>query len=184
MSKLHIKQEVFPIQSTMNRYSVEDTFAVAEKGIQDIEAFLASFPASLSIINVEKHSAFQKKDIDLLWVYLDNDKETMKRIEAKIDRYTSGNFFFETVSNEQKGTPGCFLYTEADYLFYYFLEWKTLYVLSVEEVRSWFLQNESRFKEKKLSTSIGNDFYTSKGRIVPIKTVLRECPSVKRHQLA
>lgn len=167
----------------MNRYSVKDTFAVAEKGIRDIEAFLESFPASLSIINVEKHDAFQKKDIDLLWVYLDKDIEKMKRIEAKIDRYTSGNFFFETVSNEQKETPGCFLYTEADYLFYYFLELKELYILPVSEVRSWFLENQSRFKEVALSTSVGQDFYTSKGCIVPIKTVLKYCPSVKKHTL-
>ncbi|WP_214688301.1 MULTISPECIES: hypothetical protein [unclassified Exiguobacterium] len=174
---------MFTIQATMNRYTVEDTFAVADEGIKDIEAFLRSFSASLAIINVEKHETFQKKDVDLLWVYLENGVEKMKRIEAKIDRYKSGNFFFETVSNENKGTPGCFLYTEADYLFYYFLEWKSLFVLPVKEIQTWFSANEHRFKEKTLATAVGKDYYTSKGKVVPIKTVLRECKFVKRHSL-
>lgn len=165
------------------QYTMKETMKVAEEGIKDIQSFLTSFPSSLSVINVEKHPAFQKKDIDLLWVYLSNGNEVMKRIEAKIDRYTTGNFFFETVSNEQKGTPGCFLYTEADYLFYYFLEWKALYVLPVPEVRNWFLQNIERFKEKSLSTKVSNSFYTSKGRLVPIQTLLDECPAVKKHLL-
>lgn len=165
-------------------YSMKETMEVAKSGMVDIEKFLRSFPSSLSVINVEDHKTYRKKDIDLLWVYLANGVEQMKRIELKVDRYTSGNFFFETASNVGKGTDGCFMYTEADYLFYYFQEWKKLYVLPVAEVRAWFIENEERFPEKSLGTKIGDkQIYSSKGRLVPIRTVIKECPSVKVHIL-
>ncbi|WP_442637703.1 hypothetical protein [Rossellomorea marisflavi] len=163
---------------------MKETIEVAKNGMKDIEAFLSSFSSSLSVINVEDHPLYQKKDIDLLWVYLENGRENMKRIELKVDRYTSGNFFFETASNVGKGTNGCFMYTESDYLFYYFVQWKRLYILPVEEVRDWFKENESRFVEKSLGTKIGNkQAYESKGRLVPIEVVLKECPGVKLHCL-
>lgn len=171
-------------ETARKSYSMQETMEVAKNGMKEIEAFLSSFPSSLSVINVEDHPLFQKKDIDLLWVYLENGMEKMKRIELKVDRYTSGNFFFETASNVGKGTNGCFMYTEADYLFYYFVQWKRLYVLPVEEVRTWFTKNEERFVEKSLGTKIGNrQAYQSKGKLVPIETVLAECPGVKLHCL-
>lgn len=172
-------------ENQQNTYSMKETLAVAKSGMVDIEKFLHSFPSSLSVINVEDHEMYRKKDIDLVWVFLSKGIEQTKRIELKVDRYTSGNFFFETASNVGKGTNGCFMYTEADYLFYYFQEWKKLYVLPVAEVRSWFIENESRFTEKTLGTSIGEKrAYNSKGRLVPIKTVLKECPNVKVHLLS
>ena len=165
-------------------YSMKETMEVAKSGMVDIEKFLRSYPSSLSIINVEDHEVYRKKDIDLLWVYLANGAEQMKRIELKVDRYTSGNFFFETASNVGKGTDGCFMYTEADYLFYYFQQWKKLYILPVEEVRPWFIENEERFEEKSLGTKIGNkQAYSSKGRLVSIQTVIKECSNVKVYQL-
>jgi hypothetical protein len=171
-------------ERTTKTYSMKETMAVAKSGMVDIEKFLSSFPSSIAVVNVEDHPAYRKKDIDLLWIYLHKGNEQMKRIELKVDRYTSGNFFFETASNVAKGTDGCFMYTEADYLFYYFQQWKKLYVLPVEEVRAWFVSNEERFTEKSLGTKIGDkQVYSSKGKLVPIKTVITECPGVKCHQL-
>ena len=165
-------------------YSMKETMEVAKSGMVDIEKFLRSYPSSLAVINVEDHDTYRKKDIDLLWVYLNKGVEQMKRIELKVDRYTSGNFFFETASNVGKGTDGCFMYTEADYLFYYFQEWKKLYILPVNEVRAWFIENEERFAEKSLGTKIGDkEAYSSKGRLVPIKTVVKECANVKSYIL-
>jgi hypothetical protein len=63
-----------------------------------------------------------------------SDGETRRRaykIEIEGDRWhTTGNFFFETYSNQEKATPGCFLYTQADLVFCYFVEPHLLYILS------------------------------------------------------
>lgn len=171
-------------EKTTKTYSMDETMEVAKRGMKDIEKFLSSYPSSVGILNVEDHKAYQKKDIDLLWIYLHKDKEEMKRIELKVDRYKSRNFFFETISNRTKGTPGCFMYTEADYLFYYFESLNTLYILPVEKVRSWFVANIDRFEEKHLGTEWGGkERYGSTGRLVPILTVLAECPGVKKHSV-
>lgn len=171
-------------EKQQNTYSMKETMEVAKSGMVDIEKFLCSYPSSLSVINVEDHEEFRKKDIDLVWVFHRKGVVDNKRIELKVDRYTSGNFFFETASNVGKGTDGCFMYTEADYLFYYFQQWKKLYILPVAEVRSWFIENEERFTEKSLGTKIGDKHvYSSKGRLVPIQTVVKECPNVKSYIL-
>ena len=50
-------------------------------------------------------------------------------VEAKADKVISSNIFFETISNKEKNTLGCMLKTEADYIFYYFIAFKELYIL-------------------------------------------------------
>lgn len=167
-----------------NSYSMKETMEVAQRGMVDIENFLTSYKSSLGVINVEDHKDYQKKDIDLLWVFQRNGKHETKSIELKVDRYKSRNFFFETISNQKKGTPGCFMYTEADYLFYYFESMQTLYILPVEEVREWFLQNMSRFEEKTLGTQMnGETIYGSVGRLVPIQAVVKECAHIKCYKI-
>ena len=102
-------------------------------------------------------------------------------MEIKGDRHhRTGNFFFETVSNESKGTTGCFLYTRAEWLFYYFVEVQTLYCLPMYSVRPWFEENMDRFRERRTSTPVaeGQEHYVTVGRLVPIQTVLAEVPGV------
>ena len=158
----------------MNSYTMKETLEIADKAYADIEKFLLSKKETIAVINVENDKDFQKKDIDLLWIFKKDGSPVMKKIEIKGDRYArTGNFFIETVSNESKNTPGCFLYTEADYIFYYFVETRELNVLPVEECKEWFLENIDRFEEKRLSTKVGFDGYSSSGRIVP-KTIMRK----------
>jgi hypothetical protein len=87
------------------------------------------------------------------------------------------------VSNESKGTPGCFLYTKAEWLFYYFLEIGKLYCLPMDKVRPWFIQNLARFKEQRTSTPTGSgEGYVTIGRLVPITAVLAEVEGVLQFQ--
>ena len=100
----------------------------------------------------------------------------MKKVEIKGDRYAhTGNFFIETVSNREKNTPGCFMYTEADFIYYYFVDTKELNVMPVEKSRNWFVKNMHKFEEKMLSTKVGDvGYYTSLGRLVPKKVMRNE----------
>jgi len=153
---------------------------VAERASTELEAWLREWHGTVNVENVEGDSDYQAKDIDLLWMTIARDYT----IEIKADRWhETGNFFFETVSNKEKGTPGCFLYTEADFLFYYFTEPRTLYILSMPRTRQWFLENANRFAERETTTPVGHDHYSTVGRLVPIQTALAEVTGIKVKQL-
>ena len=141
--------------------------------IEDITIWLNQLPITSQVDNVELDTTYQKLDIDLIWY---RKQQSKLFLEVKGDNYnTTGNYFFETVSNSSKGTKGCFLYTQADYLFYYFIYTRQLHILEVEPVRYWFNYNQSRFMSKFPSTAINNgELYCSEGKIVPIHVVQRE----------
>ncbi len=163
------------------RISMTSGMQVAQRAAADIDAWLRSLPQTLNVQNVENDPHFQQMDVDLLWT---TDKRSYQ-VEIKGDRWhQTGNFFFETHSNWEKGTPGCFLYTEADLLFYYFVVPRHLYILPMPATREWFLANQQRFKERATTTPIGNyDYYTTVGRLVPITIVLQQVPNVNKQRL-
>ena len=162
------------------KITMADGVRVAERASTEIEAWLREWYGTVNVENVEGDPDYQAKDIDLLWSTIVRDYS----IEIKADRWhETGNFFFEPVSNKEKGTPGCFLYTEADFLFYYFTEPRTLYILPMPRTRQWFLENLARFTERETTTPVGSDHYTTVGRLVPIQSVLAEVSAVKIKQL-
>ena len=157
-------------------YSMNDNMGVARQAAEDIEAWLSTLPRTISVVNVEDDPAYQKLDIDLL---VTTDRG-LTRVEIKGDRYhRTGNFFFETHSNKEKGTPGCFLYTEADWVFYYFVVPRTLYLLPMPATRDWFVSNIDRFRERQTTTKVGSETYTTVGRLVPIAVVWSEVGGVR-----
>src|SRR5699024_5516662 len=126
----------------MKKYSMTEAMSVAKQAATDIEAFLNGFKETIKVINVEDVEVYQEKDIDLLWRRYSNDKKVETTIEIKGDLYHyTGNYFFETISNKSKQTPGCFMYTEAEYLFYYYVNEKELHVIPMEATRKWFKEN-------------------------------------------
>ena len=153
--------------------SMSSGMQVAKQATADIEAWLRSLSQTQKIENVENNPIYQEIDVDLLWT----THKACYQVEIKGDRWhQTGNFFFETHSNKEKGTTGCFLYTKADLLFYYFIEPRDLYILPMIETRSWFQLNIQRFKERAVKTPVGQDSYTTVGRLVPIEMVLQEVP--------
>ena len=169
----------------IKQHKMSYTTGVARTAAADVTHFLEThWKQTVAVHNVEDDKAYQQYDIDLLWtVVTGSGRLRVIPIEVKGDRYHyTGNFFFETVSNEAKGTPGCFLYTKAYWLFYYFVETGALYCLPMDKVRPWFLENGSRFEEKRTSTPVGSESYVTVGRLVPIETVLAEVEGVMRFQ--
>ncbi|MDF5707950.1 MAG: hypothetical protein PUP90_09800 [Nostoc sp. S4] len=161
-------------------YSMDDGVQVANQAASDIEAWLWGKPETISLNNVENDPNYQHRDIDLIWT-----TQTGKiLIEIKGDRWNkTRNLFFETDSNLEKGTPGCFMYTEADWLFYYFVNTRQLYKLPMPKTREWFHITMKRFRERATTTPVGSSYYTTVGRLVPITTVMMEVPGIKMEQL-
>ena len=163
------------------QYNINDSNQVAKQASQDIEVWLRSLPQTSAVVNVEHDPAYWKRDIDLI---LTTDKGVFN-LEVKGDRWhKSGNFFFETHSNQERGTPGCFLYTEADWICYYFVTTRILYLLPMPETRDWFLACQNgRFQEKTTTTKVRDTFYTTVGRLVPIKIAKSEVAGRKIRKL-
>jgi hypothetical protein len=162
-------------------YSMSATTRVAQQAADDITHWLRGRSNTVSVVNVENDPTYQRLDIDLLWT----TTQTTYRVEVKGDRlHHTGNFFFETHSNWERGTPGCFLYTEADMVFYYFVGPRTLYILPMPQTRQWFLANSHRFRERSTRTPIHDGYYTTVGRVVPISVVQAEVDGVRQIQLS
>lgn len=158
-----------------NQYTMDDRVKVADRAARDIEEYLNSLDYTLSVVNVENDTYYRKEDVDLIWTYRVNGKEVVKRVEIKGDTYSqSKNFFIETISNMTKNTPGCFLYTQSNYIFYYFVEKKELTILQMDKFKPWFMKNQERFEKRNLSTKAGNGSYRSEGRLVPKEILWRE----------
>jgi hypothetical protein len=163
-------------------YVFRATQVLAQRGAAHIEAWLRAKPETLELKNVETEPSYQAIDVDFLWYT--RRKPKGYKLELKVDSYYhTGNFFFETYSNLERATPGCFLYTEADLLFYYFLPQGVLYILPLPETRAWFLSEQTSFPERDNRTPVKDGFYTTRGRLVPRSALMRAIPQASVYTL-
>ena len=143
-------------------------------GIEEITKYLKSLPETVDVIPATKEQQ-KGQDIDLVWVRTRDGKEVNSTVEVKVDTqgHTTGNYAFETISNEELRTPGCFVRTEADLFFYYFVGDKKLHIMKTDTARDWFL-GEMRKKPKRFRifdtytpNDNGSHHYCTIGRLVP-----------------
>jgi hypothetical protein len=165
----------------LKRATMDACNKVAKQAADDIEAWLRKHKSTIDVLNVENLPQYRLVDIDLIL----KTKRGDKTIEIKGDTYhRTGNFFLETISNKERNTPGCFMYTEADFVYYYFVVIKKLYILPMPDTRLWFLEHLEEFRESATQTVVGNgSYYTTVGRLVPIKTLLHNVENVKIYDL-
>ena len=105
----------------------------------------------------------------------------MRGIEVKGDRQPRRRrYFFELVSNLERDTPGCFLYSGADLMVYVFLAQAELHVLPLQAVREWFLPRAKDYELRHTFTQTGAIRYTTVGAVVPVKDVCEFVPQVRR----
>lgn len=156
-------------------HDIIDSFAIAKQSAFEIEKYLSKLDYVANVQNVEDEEEFQKIDVDLLADFTVNDAVKNYKLEIKGDTWErSGNYFFETVSNTSKNTLGCFLYTQCDYLYYYFINTKELHVLKMNDVRDWFLINPKKFATKQVYTKCSSGYYMTVGKVVPIHMVQKQ----------
>jgi hypothetical protein len=174
------------IPAKPRRYSMAEASAVEAGAIAAIVDYLRQRPGTLLVEDVRADFSYRSVDVDLVWTWRGaSGQEHVTWLEVKADRWHhTGNFFFETESNREKGTPGCFLYTQANYLLYYFVTPRTLYVLPMPATRDWFLANQERFPKRATSTPVGSgEHYVTVGQLVPISEVLKGVSGVGERQI-
>ena len=101
------------------------------------------------------------------------------KIEIKTDTYRSGNIYYETVSAEETGSIGGFEKTTADYMFYYFINLQTLYILDMKQYREWFKDHQEEFdaagyQKKVKNARFNSSTYTSIGYAFPVSLLEQE----------
>ena len=159
-------------------FSMRGVQGAGDRAVQHACEFLRNEVPGSHVHDVQQDPRFQHRGVDLLWEHPDGQ---VRGIEVKGDRqYTRRNYFFELVSNLEKDTPGCFLYSEADWIIYVFLSQKELHVLPLKQVREWFLPLARNYPVKHAITRTGPLRYTTLGVAVPVRDAMGAVPAIRR----
>jgi hypothetical protein len=156
-------------------FSMRGVQGAADRAVQHARTWLLETAPGSRVHDVQEDPRFQHRGVDLLWELPTGE---VRGIEVKGDRQTRRRYWFELVSNLEKDTPGCFLYSGADLMVYVFLSQAELHVLPLKEVREWFLPRAKAYALKQTSTKTGAIRYTTVGAVVPCHEVLEAVPSV------
>jgi hypothetical protein len=120
--------------------------------------------------DIQNNRFFQKLDVDLNVV-------DFGLVEVKGDTYRTGNVFVEVIANAEKGRPGAMTYTQADYLFYYFLAEGRALLIPVAEMKAWIASGRAQEFPRKTSythtNAIGHTYHCI-GHVVPWEVMLEE----------
>ncbi len=157
-------------------FSMHGVRSAAQRATVLARQALLRADSSSQIHDVQDDPRFQHRGVDLLW-----DRPSPKAllgVEVKGDRQGSrrGRYFFELVSNFEKNTPGCFLYSTADLMLYVALDANEVHILQFPTVRAWFLKNAKKYPLKAAQTKSGPVLYTTLGAPVPMRDVKKAIP--------
>ncbi|MCP3138855.1 hypothetical protein [Pyxidicoccus xibeiensis] len=159
-------------------FSMRGVQGAADRAVQHARAWLLQTEPGSRVHDVQADPRFQHRGVDLLWELPSGE---VRGIEVKGDRNaTRRRYFFELVSNLEKDTPGCFLYSGADLLVYVFLSQGELHVLPMRAAREWFLPRAKEYSLKHAFTQTGAIRYTTVGAVVPVRDVAEGVPGVLR----
>ncbi len=163
----------------MRAYSMRGVQGAADRAVALArEALTRDEPGSF-FHDVQGDPRFQHRGVDLLWQHADG---SVHGVEVKGDRqgFRRGTYFFELVSNAEKNSPGCFLYSLADLYVYVFVDVRQVHVLNLKAVREWFVPRAKEYTLKTTRTRTGAVLYTTVGAIVPIRDVRDSVPDAVR----
>jgi hypothetical protein len=160
-------------------YTMQSVRGAADRAVAVARAFLLGEDARSDIHDVQADPRFQARGIDILW---ERPGGALLGVEVKGDRQAArrGNYFFELVSNLEKNTPGCFLYSTADLLLYVFLQRLEVHLLPLSATRSWFLDAAGEYPLRHTGTRLGAEGYTTVGALVPVRHVLKGVTGARR----
>jgi hypothetical protein len=165
----------------MRSYSMRGVQGAADRAVSLARQWLIAESPGSRVHDVQEDPRFQHRGVDLLW---DRPGEPVLGVEVKGDRQARrGNYFLELVSNVERDTPGCFLYSTADLLLYVFLAPREVHCLPLKATRDWFIPRAKEYPLKSTRTRTGAVLYTTVGAIVPVKQILSEVPGATKTRL-
>ena len=138
---------------------------IGNKDENTIFNYLLNHSSTISLIDVSKDKWFRQFDIDFIQV----TNNGINKIEVKTDRLAdkTGNMVYEIWSDRRIYAKGCFEKTEADYIFYYLINNRTLYVFNTKELREWVLKHTNNLKQ----TNMGDNAFGYVIRLNDLKDI-------------
>ena len=138
---------------------------IGKKGEYYIYNYLLSHSSTINLIDVSKDKWFQQFDIDFLQV----TNNGINKIEVKTDRLAdkTGNMVYEIWSDRRIYSKGCFEKTEADYIFYYLINTRILYIFNTKELREWVSEHINDLKQ----TDMGDNAFGFVIRLDDLKDI-------------
>src|SRR5260370_28091744 len=159
-------------------YSMTGVRGAADRAVELARSYLTRQDSLGQIHDVQEDPRFQERGVDLLWERL---RAPVLGVEVKGDRQARrGNYFFELISNLERETPGCFLYSSADLLLYVFLSPREVHHLPMPATREWFLARANSFELRSTQSQAGPKRNTTVRVLVPMQLMLAHVPGASR----
>jgi hypothetical protein len=162
----------------MRAYTMSAVRSTADHAVALAREWMSFQKQGSLIHDVQQDPRFQHRGVDLLWEWPGEEK--LLGVEVKGDRHPSTNYFLELISNAEKETPGCFLYSTADLMLYAFVRDREVHELPLPALREWFLPRAKGYETAHAKTRAGTAHYTTVGALVPVKEVQREVAGANR----
>ena len=166
---------------------MQDSVKVGELGEKAVLNFLLTKNYVQSYFDVRGEKAYLEKDVDYIIMFIDKSRHP---IEIKTDTYShTGYIFYEFISCIERNTLGCFQKTKARWIFYYFVNDGTLYIIHVRKFRYWYEENKCRFKTATVTNEILDEngkhtgkFFHSNGHLIP-RVEIEHLDCVRKHHI-
>lgn len=152
-------------------YNFHDSLTFGKRGEDIVIKYLLD--NNEDVCDVSNNKKYQKCDIDAFVTTKDSRRFS---VEIKTDSFYTGNIFFEFISSIDPFSLGCMIKTKADFLFYFFIKTKELYILNMKKYRAFVAENMDNFQWKKVK----NTEYESVGFLVPKKYLEENFKSYKK----
>ena len=153
---------------TMNNFNTDFEFSKRSK--ETIFAFLRKSEFIDSIEDVENSKFYQNKGIDALL----KSKNGTITAELKADRYPANNIVFETQSNVDKNSPGCFIYSRANLWIYHYVNSGVACIFEHSKALVLFGQKYSKRKPIFSKTNVGKGHYRTQCTLVNVNEFERD----------
>ena len=154
------------MSKALNGYEMDTQCRVGIIG-EKVFLIVASFASNAlrAIIDVTGEKDFREQDVDFIIVLNDG---AVHYVEVKTDTYEkTGNIFVEILSCKETGSIGCFLKTEARYLFYFHTNGE-LRIIEMQKFKEWLQENGHRYPLHDVRNNRKDgSVYHSRGYVIP-----------------
>jgi hypothetical protein len=150
-------------------HAFNKSLQVGGDGERLIEEYMKTIPAISNVENVSGVAEYRVKDIDFIITTHENDKLAYE-LKTEPTANKTGNFFYEYTCNVEKNTPGCFMFSEADYWMTFIPQSGMLYVFPLLDYREYVLQAAKNSR----MLNVYNQGKLTQGKVLKISQVCDE----------
>ena len=157
----------------MRYFNFAETKKIGKNGVKEVVAALKKRNTLEDFITINRqNNRLCGYDVEVLTKSKNNKGKRIYNyygLEVKSDRHDVENFFIETVSQKESDKLGGFVTTTSDYLMYYFLKQRRLYIFDTKELQKWIAKMGVGYQQFPVRTPTGDSYYTTIGIAVPVK---------------